>query len=626
MADASAAFAPESDDRESGDAGPQSHLPDNSVEYYLFLLDEQGHARRGLSNLESLRKSALELAQSLTGDYIWQRDDFQLELKVVNGLHYLHGVTEYGDAVEDEWLVVYILRELTKLHPTLWVRVADTDGEFLLVEAANVLPSWLNPGMDQNRVWIHAANLLVIPTDDQDQRSRSSSSQAISLPQAVAYIRSNPNTLMQSPFIEAEAFYRLEKYPRQIAESAHHSIVTIPRRVAYILHEMPRSIAPAVESFYLRDALDLRSVMTAPETLRFRPDDMVTVSVQFSRVLFAQLKSQRFDALPGWQQVVGAASNNGEGSARLDMGMKLTCGFEILALNAEKNRSRIVRQVGLLLDDLQEDGDSALPTNEDIESWRNHERNDDESWMNIDYEDFERELSGQQKDPIVGSSSTGFGNAQTKADLRKIVSRFEAFLNDERAGLDGAEIDNLQNTDDDSSSGDDNDELSDEDSEFEDKEVGFDEDAFSNMMREMMGMPARNPQPSNRGEPTKSTRQDPSDLVAGGNSVEEEAGIEELSSQMEAELRGHGALRLDANTDKRIAPAGKGKDVSHGEHHPGQGANEDSDSEVDVDYNLARNLLESFKSQAGSSGPTSNILSLMGLQLPRDEDDFGGDK
>ena len=85
MADASAAFAPESDDRESGDAGPQSHLPDNSVEYYLFLLDEQGHARRGLSNLESLRKSALELAQSLTGDYIWQRDDFQLELKVVNG-------------------------------------------------------------------------------------------------------------------------------------------------------------------------------------------------------------------------------------------------------------------------------------------------------------------------------------------------------------------------------------------------------------------------------------------------------------------------------------------------------------------------------------------------------------
>ena len=53
------------------------------------------------------------------------------------GLTYLHGLTDYGDAVEDEWLIVYILRELTKTHPHLWARAFDTDGEFLLVEAAN---------------------------------------------------------------------------------------------------------------------------------------------------------------------------------------------------------------------------------------------------------------------------------------------------------------------------------------------------------------------------------------------------------------------------------------------------------------------------------------------------------
>ncbi|OAQ93119.1 SGT1-like protein [Purpureocillium lilacinum] len=617
MADGNGNAAPGSDDQRSGDTGPQSHLPDNSVEYCMFLLEGQVDARRTLSNLESLRKSALELAQTLTADYIWQRDDFNLELKITDGLRYLYGVTEYGDAVEDEWLVVYILRELTRLHPTLWARAADTDGEFLLIEAANVLPPWLGPEMDQNRVWMHKSNLLVIPTED--KRSGSSSSGSLPLPQAVDYITSKPDSLVQSPFIEAEAFYRLEKYPRQISQSAHHSIITIPRRVAYILHEMPRSIAPAVEAFYHRDAIDLRSVMAAPETRRFKPDDMVTVSVRFSRVLFAQLKSQRFEPPPGWQHAVGAVADNERSMARLDMGMKLTCGFEILARDAEKNGSRSVRQVGLLLDDLEEDGDATLPQDKEIESWHDNEREDDDSWMDINYEDFERELSGQRKDAVPGATDTGFGSAQTKADLRKIVSRFESFLNDERAGLDGAEIDDVDDSRDEDGD-DDDDELSEEDSEFEDKEVGFDEEAFSNIMREMMGMPANVARPANAGDSSKTVSQPPSGSTAGAG--EGELGIEELSAQMEAELRGHGALRLDTNTDKRITTGGKGKDVDGGDHEPDQEASEDSDGEIDVDYNLARNLLESFKGQAGASGPAGNIMGLMGLQLPRDEGDF----
>jgi hypothetical protein len=67
-------------------------------------------------------------------------------------LKYLHGLTNYGDSVEDEWLVVFILRELSKQFPNVWVRVVDTDGEFLLIEAANALPPWLNPEIADNRV------------------------------------------------------------------------------------------------------------------------------------------------------------------------------------------------------------------------------------------------------------------------------------------------------------------------------------------------------------------------------------------------------------------------------------------------------------------------------------------
>lgn len=46
---------------------------------------------------------------------------------------------------------------------------------------------------------------------------------------------------------------------------------------------------------------------------------------------------------------------------------------------------------------------------------------------------------------------------------------------------------------------------------------------------------------------------------------------------------------------------------------------------VDVDLNLAKNLLESFNSQAGLAGPGGNLLSRLGFVLPRDESDSGDD-
>lgn len=45
-----------------------------------------------------------------------------------------------------------MLRELTKRHKNIWAKVADSDGQFLLVEAAGVLPAWLEPDIADNRV------------------------------------------------------------------------------------------------------------------------------------------------------------------------------------------------------------------------------------------------------------------------------------------------------------------------------------------------------------------------------------------------------------------------------------------------------------------------------------------
>lgn len=46
----------------------------------------------------------------------------------------------------------------------------------------------------------------------------------------------------------------------------------------------------------------------------------------------------------------------------------------------------------------------------------------------------------------------------------------------------------------------------------------------------------------------------------------------------------------------------------------------ESDSEEPVDYNMIKNFLESYKSQAGLSGPVSNLVGMLqpGMKLPRD--------
>lgn len=63
-----------------------------------------------------------------------------------------YGSCCYGDNIEDEWFVVYVVKELTKTYPNLIAKIVDNDGEFLLIEAADSLPSWADPSNCDNRV------------------------------------------------------------------------------------------------------------------------------------------------------------------------------------------------------------------------------------------------------------------------------------------------------------------------------------------------------------------------------------------------------------------------------------------------------------------------------------------
>lgn len=428
---------------------------------------------------------------------------------------------------------------------------------------------------------------------------------------------------MHSALIEAESFYRVHKYPKQIEDSLHYSLVTVPRKLAFILHEKAALISPAVEAFYLRDPIALRPLLTEDATkLVFPPNDLVTVSIKFTKVGYAQIKSQQFPVPLVWKSQL-STEMDAEAQSRTRLGTKVTCGFEMLLSDPQNIDNTSVREINLLLEELESDM-ACMPSDAEISNWG--ARNDDESWLDIDFGNFERELAGKAN-PSHSRAGQGFGDKYTQENLRKMVGRFEDFLNDDKAGPEGAEfLDDMDNDndeiDDQSDSGDSTNRES--DSESEDKDVSFDEDQFASMMREMMGMPADTVTGVDHDRKSENDGDDIDSADLAVYSIDDEEGfdIRQVMHDMQAELEDAGALHQHSkrSLDKARRPTqnqeGEGHNSSTVAAHES-----DVDDDVEIDYNLAKNLLESFKTQNGAPGPGGNLMGLMGMRLPRDNDD-----
>lgn len=62
--------------------GFPKRLPEDCVEYMLYIIDSRLTAKETLARLELVRKEAVKLTTKLLKDYIWQRDIFSLKLKL----------------------------------------------------------------------------------------------------------------------------------------------------------------------------------------------------------------------------------------------------------------------------------------------------------------------------------------------------------------------------------------------------------------------------------------------------------------------------------------------------------------------------------------------------------------
>ncbi|KAJ2928898.1 hypothetical protein H1R20_g8201, partial [Candolleomyces eurysporus] len=173
----------------------------------------------------------------LLAEFIWHRDAF--ELKVVpnpedDDAWILEGRMRVGDCVDDEWCVVWLLREISSKWDVV-IGVYDSDGEFLLIEAAEGLPSWVQPSNSENRVRGLMSHF--------------------------------PDTYAP-PEVEKIVWGRIAGYPSALKEHVHVTKAYIPTDVAKALSTNPALVQKAVETFYTRDAIQLRA---AHKMSRFPP-------------------------------------------------------------------------------------------------------------------------------------------------------------------------------------------------------------------------------------------------------------------------------------------------------------------------------------------------------------------
>ncbi|KAJ7596676.1 SGT1 protein-domain-containing protein [Mycena floridula] len=288
------------------------------------------------------------LVDSLLPGFLWHRDTF--ELKVVsdeeNQGWMLEGTVRVGDCIDDEWCIVWLLREISAKWD-LAVSIFDSDGDFLLIEAAESLPSWVQPSNSENRVWIYQSHVHLIPLlhastpsrarrrrvipggrrdEDEDNATIDHDDESyIAVDDALRIVRDPALDTLSPSQTEALIWRRISGYPEAAKQHVHHTNAYIPRDIAKALSSEPALIQKAVEAFYTRDAIQLRA---AHRMSRFPPGTCLLTTVKMTRPAYAQLIGQKFfppKVFGRWQE----AESSKEWRWR-DVGMKIAVGFEML--------------------------------------------------------------------------------------------------------------------------------------------------------------------------------------------------------------------------------------------------------------------------------------------------------
>ncbi|WJX61853.1 hypothetical protein P8452_46906 [Trifolium repens] len=601
------------------------------------------------TTLQSLHLQILQAISPFTTDYIWQHQPFNLSLSIPpnptclcpssSNLPHLHGHLRYGDNLDDEWFTVFLLFHISQHFPSLSIRLWDSDGEFLLIEAAFHLPRWLNPDASDNRIFLHNGHIHIIP------RNRLPSP---SLMDSLNFLRTSESESRASEPVQTAVMNRIKDYPDRARKNMHTVRVRVPVSVARVLKHEPCLISLAVEGFYDRDIDAMKFAAKMEKFLeKGKEEELVCISVKMSRAMYAQLVQQTFRAPKIYPELPGR--DRREEYAEAELGLKIACGLEMMYQQRKRdgvegkgstweafmqsleksgyfqgllpgsseyqrlmqNAQEYYRNTSLhsKASDLMSapvrriDEILALPDSVDEFKAQEVPPSDDDSWLyngedelnsalmerqkEMEFYDLKHKSKGKEKKgQTTGSNADEFDPSDVVKSMREFVDMVSSY--------EGAEAPDDRN-----------------------KDVDLDVDQFLKEMESVMKCPGEAASANSNIEEGSSSDLDFDDsdesdgIESAEDNDEEDTFMRPYSDAMNEELKATTLQKSFVRADEQIPKKDEG--TSH--------AAEDMDNDfspVDVDVNLLKSLLDSFSSQQGLPGPASNLLGLMGVQFPQD--------
>ncbi|KAG7296044.1 hypothetical protein JYU34_021140 [Plutella xylostella] len=254
--------------------------------------------------------------QNLSSEYLWHKDKLEVFPQILNEEQYdsqphLFSSTCYGDNIEDEWFIVYIIFELTKQFDKLIVHVTDIDGDFILIEAADFLPQWMNPVSTEKRVFIFKGEVHIIPETlvgvDTD----------LDFSDSIKYIINHPQETKASDNIQSSIAKRIAGYPAKIKENIHRAIIELPLDAAAVLSIDPSLISHVVNAYCHHDVIDEKVC----KNIKFQ--DTTCIKLSFTRCQYAMLTHSK-----DMKTLTHTFASKKDKKSIL--GLKLYCGYKII--------------------------------------------------------------------------------------------------------------------------------------------------------------------------------------------------------------------------------------------------------------------------------------------------------
>ncbi|KAI3908582.1 hypothetical protein MKX01_025576 [Papaver californicum] len=630
---------------------PDEFLQDSSSSSCKTLNPDETNQEFSSSSIHSLHLRMLEIVSPYTIEYIWQHEPFSLTLsnpKNSSETPHFRGKTKYGDNLEDEWFIVFLLFEISRKIPQLSIQVWDTDGEFLLIEAAFYLPNWLNPETSKNRVFIRRGELNIVLKQSFPSNPK--------LIDALHYIGLHDKEVRAPEPIQLAIRNIISEYPNRARLNMHQVRVRVPVSIAKLLKYEPGLISLAVESFYDRD---VDSMKYAAKMEKFASggtsEEIVRVSIRMSRAMYAQLVQQTFQAPKCYPM---PSRNDTSVYVEAELGMKLACGFEMMyqqrrhenldgkgtstweAFKESLESSGYFKELlpgskeyRRLMENAQEysrnsssfsrasemmraparriDEIFALPHSSEEFKGLDLPPSDSDAWL-YDGEDelklamLEREKELElynlqkkksEKAKECKDADCSAESAVNDSDLGNIVNSMQSFLQ-KVSSYEGAEVPTNRNSD----------------------MVNLDIELFMKDIESVMGRFGGRDDADLEGGSSSDMEfdesDDGSDLSEGDDTGNTFMGT--YSDVLNEEIK---STTMKKSFVRAIAQPSKTNNEGSSLSNVEKEVEDEELTPVDVDVNLVKSLLDSFSSQQGLPGPASNLLGLMGLQLPQPEDD-----